>query len=868
MQHRKERTLDARLGAVPPRRGDLHKILAPVIGVALLCVALWFLHRELAQSTLAAVLAHMAAIPTSALIASLACTIGGYLALTGYDAAAIRYVGRRLPYHRIALTSFMAFAVGHNVGVSPVSGGSVRYRVYSPLGLSASEIARIVIFCSVTFGLGASLMLGLALLFMPPAQTELLPIPLLLLRSVGGVLAAAPVAYVALALRRQAPFTIRSWRLVLPSPSVAWAQIALSVLDLGFACATLWVLLAPQLSMGFFPFLGLYLIALAAGLASSVPAGLGVFEAVMVAALPQLDPASLLGTIIAYRMIYYVVPLGIATILLASYEFIQHRHLLQRSVERGGAWLSNIAPQMVGSAVFLAGLVLLISGSTPAVESRLNFIAKGIPLPVLELSHLTGSMLGAGLLILARGLHRRLRRAYRVAMVVLAVGIAASLLKGLDYEEALVLSAIIALLWLSRDEFYRTGSVASQRFTPWWIAALVLALVVMVWVGLINYRHVSYSNELWWQFALHGDAPRMLRASLVAAMTVGAFACWKLLRGSTLSPLAEPTDMERVRAVVAQATDASANLALLGDKRFLWSEDRRAFIMYQLSGDSWIAMGDPVGPAEAHEELVWAYRELVDRHDGRPVFYQVAGDALPLYVDTDLALSKLGEDARVPLCDFSLVGSERAELRQAVNRAVREGASFDVVPRARVAEIMAALRAVSQDWLKDKSASEKAFSLGSFSESYVCQFDCAVVRVAGEIVAFANLWPAPAGGELSIDLMRHDRRAPKVVMDYLFAELLQWAKAQGYQHFSLGMAPLAGLEQGPIAPLWNRLGHLIFTHGEAFYNFEGLRRYKEKFNPIWEPRYIACPDGMYNLTRALLDASRLISGSHARDMAK
>jgi phosphatidylglycerol lysyltransferase len=589
-----------------------------------------------------------------------------------------------------------------------------------------------------------------------------------------------------------------------------------------------------------------------------------VFEAVMMLAMPQVDRGVLLGTIIIYRLIYYIAPLCIAMLLLALHELGEHRHALFRSTDRARRWLSGTAPLLVSAAIFMAGFLLLMSGSTPALEERINFIAKAIPLPVMELSHLAGSIFGVGLLILARGLYRRMRTASFAAMGLLAAAALASLLKGFDYEEAIILCVILAFLWFSRSEFYRRGSPVAQGFTTAWLAAIVLVLGVVLWVGFLSFRHVEYSDALWWQFALHADAPRMLRASLLAAVTVLAFALWALLHiGSPSARTPNDVDLERLRQVVQDADTSSANVALLGDKRILWSADRKAFIMYQISGNSWVAFGDAVGAAASRDELAWTFRELVDRHNGRPVYYEVSGDSLPLYVDMGLTLAKIGEDARVSLPEFSLQGSRRAELRRVTNKIGREGASFAVVRRADVPAILPELRRVSDNWLKVKSAAEKGFSLGFFSEPYIAIFDCGVVRVDGNIVAFANLWPAPLASELSIDLMRYDSRAPKGVMDYLFTELMLWGKDQGYTWFSLGMAPLAGLEQRSLAPLWHKVGHLIFSHGEAFYNFEGLRQYKEKFDPEWRPRYVACPGGLFELPRALLDSSRLISGGLA-----
>jgi phosphatidylglycerol lysyltransferase len=298
---------------------------------------------------------------------------------------------------------------------------------------------------------------------------------------------------------------------------------------------------------------------------------------------------------------------------------------------------------------------------------------------------------------------------------------------------------------------------------------------------------------------------------------------------------------------------------LLGDKSLLFSRSGRAFVMYAVSRRSWVAMGDPVGPPEEHEELVWHFRELADQAGAWSVFYQVGVEQLPIYVDAGLALSKLGEEARVALPGFSLDGSARAELRQAHRRAGRDGLGFQIVPAAEVAAVMPELQRVSDEWLRERATAEKGFSLGRFAEAYLRHFPMAVVRHQGAIVAFANVWESDSREELSVDLMRHANAAPRGVMDFLFVELMLWGKAQGYRWFNLGMAPLAGLEEHRLAPAWHKVGRFVYRHGEEFYNFEGLRQYKEKFLPEWRPRYLAAP-GRLALPRVLLDVTSLISG--------
>ncbi len=175
-------------------------------------------------------------------------------------------------------------------------------------------------------------------------------------------------------------------------------------------------------------------------------------------------------------------------------------------------------------------------------------------------------------------------------------------------------------------------------------------------------------------------------------------------------------------------------------------------------------------------------------------------------------------------------------------------------------ELLPELREISDAWLSDKATAEKHFSVGSFDPAYLGQFDFALVRRMGVLVAFANLWETRTKRELSVDLMRFGPDAPRSAMDFLFVELMLWGRAQGYEWFNLGMAPLAGLEQHPLAPAWHRVGNFVFRYGEHFYNFEGLRRYKTKFRPVWEPRYLVGP-GRH---RAAADPARRVGADLGR----
>jgi phosphatidylglycerol lysyltransferase len=198
-------------------------------------------------------------------------------------------------------------------------------------------------------------------------------------------------------------------------------------------------------------------------------------------------------------------------------------------------------------------------------------------------------------------------------------------------------------------------------------------------------------------------------------------------------------------------------------------------------------------------------------------------------------------------------------LRYSTKRAGREGLDFEVLPASAVPAVLAEMRAVSDSWLAAHRSAEKRFSVGAFDDAYVLRQSAALVRQQGRLVAFATVLETGTGQEASIDLMRHVSPMPYGTMDLLFVQLMLHYRERGFARFGLGMAPLSGMAAGPLAPYWHRIGRLLFAHGEEFYNFRGLRAFKEKFEPEWEPRYLATPGGVAPLL-VLADIAALISG--------
>ena len=522
-----------------------------------------------------------------------------------------------------------------------------------------------------------------------------------------------------------------------------------------------------------------------------------------------------------------------------------------------------IAPTLAAVLAAFAGVMLLASGATPSEPTRFALLLAFAPDLLIEISHFVSSILGLILLLLAFGLRARLDAAWWAAVITLAAAALLAIFKGLNWEETAMLTVCLLLVSPLHDAFPRKAALFRMEITPGWLMSAAAAMVGVAFCGWWTFTQTEYADKSWMRLMGDQDAARAIRSSIAAAIVLLAIGVWRLISTAATPPVVDDTDpqFDRVRAILAKAEDAEpgSNLALLGDKRFLFSASGESFLMFGVRRRSWIAMGPPVGRRDERMELFWRFRELADAHAARAGFYSLGPEDLPDTVDLGLAIQKTGESAAVPLAAFSLVGRRREVLRRNWRKAGEGGAAFEVIPTGAASAIMNELKIISDAWLSHHAGGEKRFSMGGFDPRYVAEFPIALVRFEGRIVAFATLWTTAHKAAFSMDLMRYSDDAPKNVMDYLFVELLQWGRDEGYQAFEFGMAPLAGLEDRPLAPIMSRVGRLLYERGEEIYNFQGVRRYKNKYDPVWQPRYIAAPQ-KWAIPFLLADISLLSSG--------
>jgi lysylphosphatidylglycerol synthetase-like protein (DUF2156 family) len=518
------------------------------------------------------------------------------------------------------------------------------------------------------------------------------------------------------------------------------------------------------------------------------------------------------------------------------------------------------APTIAAAAAFLFGAVALVAAVT-SVSPPIPGLA-AVEAMADEWPEFTASIAAVALMSLALGLRRRLDGAWAGATALLAfLGVYALARHEHLIAGAACLGGAVALA-SARRAFYRHAGLAA--LTPSRSLYLAIAAAVATaGVGAVLWaaERPGFAAAPWWTLFADAHIGRAGRIAAVAVLALGALAAWSvLLATARRNPLAPaPEALLRIERLIADA-DAlrpEAQLAFLGDKSFVFTDG--AAVMAARAGASYVAMGAPIGPRRHWRKALAAFREEADKLGLRPVVYGAPPELLPDLIDLGFRLEKIGESAVVELRGFSLSGSRRQSLRTARRKlAERDGATFEVEAAPTLAHLEA-LRPVSDAWLAMHKGGEKSFSLGRFDPGFMARGPLAVVRVRGQAIAFATLWTTPDRTWAAIDLMRYDpQAAPPGAMDFLIAEALLWAQQEGYARFDLGMAPLSGLSEERHAPLFARFGRLIYEQGGPFYNFEGLRKFKEKFAPDWEPRYLAAP-GAWSMPIVLAEIAVLTS---------
>ncbi len=605
---------------------------------------------------------------------------------------------------------------------------------------------------------------------------------------------------------------------------------------------------------------------------SPTPMGIGVVEGVMPLVFISLGVPHSVAILVtlAYRGLSFWLPLLAGFILL-------HRVKSFGLEERSQARLWDI--RLVAGLTALMGIVNILSAVRPSVANRMALLEKYLPLFVTRGGHLTAGLAGFALLVLAVGLWRRKRTAWLLTLVVLVISIVSHLVKGLDYEEALLAAGVAVWLFALRPYFHVRSDLPSIRQG---VRLLIGSLLFTLVYGVIGFYLLDYHFSvnfslgaalhqtivMFTQFYDPGLQPltgfgRYFAASIyVVGAVTAAYALFMVIRPVLIRQPAAPAELARARKVVERyGRSALARMTLFNDKSYFFSRGG-SMVAYAAKGRAAVALGDPIGPREEAAAAINEFRAYCLKNDWLPAFYQTQPDYLEHYQSAGFNTVCIGHDAVVETASFSLSGKTYKSMRAAINRLIRLGYVAKVHQPPLPDELLAELRLVSDEWLTMVHGREKQFSLGWFYDEYVRSG--AVVAIhppTGRISAFANIVPEYRHNEITVDLMRRRSDTENGTMDFLFVSLFEWARTNGYESVNLGLSPLWGVGQQPDDPMTEHTLHYIYDHLNQFYNFQGLHQFKEKFHPRWAPRYLVYP-GPASLPAVVLALNRASSGDN------
>lgn len=853
------------------------KLFLPVLILAFL---VWQGHQFLKEIKPGEALRLMRHIPLRDHLILISAALLAVLAMSLYDVLLLRWNRTRLPARSVLKVSWVANSFNNAMGFAGFTGIALRLALYRRKGVDSPTLFKSALMMST------SMMTGLSLLGWPllagfwPDGGMLANRPWLTV--VVAAVSAYPLLLIALP---RVPLLRRLLRLddeLARAPRLA--AFGVSLLEWTGAAFVFWLSARMlHLPLGFRETTGIYVMSAVAGVASFMPGGLGSFDILSLIGLQAfgIAPDKAFAVIIVFRIMYYFIPwlIGLA---LASSEWMpgrDNREMPSWTKPVVKSWVSlwnwpaqsailrDIGNWALAALVFTSGMLLLLSAFTPEHWHRILLLNRYVTPVTMKFSHQLTVIIGLIMLVISDGIRMQLRRAYQATLVLLLAGAAFSILKGFDFEEAIFLIAVFVLVWLSKGRFRRENvAFGAKRLVTW----VVVTLLITVMYLSIGHWTAGMPHRLHRGIPFYGHYPLkeqvLVRHAIVALFTTWIALTARALLRPRIPPSPRPTSRELASLQhFLETHDGNflTHLYFLGDKTLLSTPDGHARLAFGRVWKTLIALGDPIGEPRAVAAIVQQFREHADRYAAAAVFYQIKPEQMPLYHEHGYRFFKLGEEAVVRLDTFGLSGKSKADLRAANNRFDREGFRFEMVSPPFSPLFLVELKELSDDWLQGRK--EKGFSLGCFQETYLELAPVAVVRDGnGRLCAFASMMPSYDGGRsISVDLMRFRKGVLNGLMDALFVRLLEWARSEGYERFNLGMSPLASVGKSSFSHREERIAHWIYRRGNHFYGFEGIRRFKEKFGPVWEPRYLAYPKNV-SLSKLVVQLTWLISRDHSR----
>jgi phosphatidylglycerol lysyltransferase len=515
---------------------------------------------------------------------------------------------------------------------------------------------------------------------------------------------------------------------------------------------------------------------------------------------------------------------------------------------------------LVAWFVATVGIISILEALLPKEPGVIEWMEPFLPLDMSESSRLGMYLSGFCLLGIARGVWRRKRAAWWIAVVLLSLTTILQLARGLALDRAILPAAIFALLIWRRRDYIAESDRGSIRW------ALVIG--VPIFIGVFVYA-VSGLVQLHGQVAGRVDVAGAVQtaleliflqstdsqiavtpraASFFIQVSAGGMFCGLIMVALLLRPVFErrvtsSSDLTRVRKIIDDCgSDPLDEFALLPDKRYFFTADGRSFFAYALWRNFAVCLVGPVGPPENWFSATQDFVRFCAAQDWQPVFYFARSELRPIFSQCGLKSFKVGEDARLSVSDFNLKGGKFQNLRTACNKARKDGKELRWYQPGNGPYdygLEAQLKILSDEWVREKQGTEMGFDLGSFNLQQIRRGGVATIFDAdSKLEAFATWLPYKRGRGRSLDLMRSHSSA-KGVMDFLIVESIDHFRELEVEEVSLGNAPLANVEQNRrLYGREEKAVKFLFEKFNRYYGYKSLFEFKKKYQPIWQGRYL------------------------------
>ncbi len=608
-------------------------------------------------------------------------------------------------------------------------------------------------------------------------------------------------------------------------------------------------------------FAPVYIKAIIIAIISMVPGGAGTFDLTLLVGLKKFNVQSeqILLLLILYRISYYIVPLLIGVILYITELYNNTNSEIKELMSRIN---SKIASTILTLTVYITGILLIfwIEIDISKVIHRSSIFK----INILDFALYLSIVLGFLLVVLASILNTRTKKVYYILVTSFALITLLTMTVIKSFTSYLVVIIGWLLIILSKNRFYKKGFIYTWKSAMKSICSVLILFTISLIVNSpsysqlnsldinsldinsinINFNSEEFNSEEFDLSKIDIEESKAYVERIIISIFLGVIISISLviilLNINRFNKFPkEKLNKEKIKEIISKHGGSSlAHYVFVGDKYVYINDTEDVFFQYQIISDKIVILGNPIGNENSFFNATREFYDLADLYGYTLVFTGVDINIFPELHDMGYDFMKLGQEAIVKLEDFSLAGNKNKCKRQAVSRIDKAGYTFSIEEPPFTDELFKELKDVSDEWLNGKK--EKGFCVGYFDREYIEMDKIAIVRNAeGEIKAFATIMPMYDNKTLSVDLMRFKDIQLNGIMDFIFVNLFEYSKENGYEFFNLGLVPLAEVGESKYSFIREKIAYQIFINGNFIYSFKGLKKFKDKYASDWNEKYIA-----------------------------